>query len=212
MFIGLSLQQVGMLYTSTGKASFISCLYIILVPLLSIAVKKRIAPENLLGAILAMSGLYLLSVKNGFSLESGDSIIFFSSIFGALHILFIAKYANSVDVIEMSTAQIFICFLGSLISSLLFENIILANILEEAFPIFYSGIISVGVSYTLQIIGQKYTEPSHAAIIMSLESVFGALSSWLFLNETMTPTELFGCTLMLSGMFLTHIKLVFKKK
>lgn len=205
MFISLSLQQIGMLYTSAGKTAFIACLYIILVPLFSVFLHKKIAKGTFLGAFIAIVGLYLLSVKDGLSFEPGDIIVLFSSVFGAIHILCIGKYAANIDAIEMSAVQIFICFLLSTCFALAFESPSLNNLQKESIPIFYGGIVSVGISYTLQIIGQQYASPSDAAIIMSLESVFGALSSWLFLHESMTNAEIFGCFLMLSGMLITQL-------
>lgn len=205
MFAASSLQQVGMVYTTAGKASFITCLYIIFVPVFSVFLGRKIRWENWLSAALAMSGLYLLCVKADLSFSAGDAIIFVCSVFWTFHILFIGRYAELSDCIEMSVAQLGVCFLGSLAGALLLESIVWADLWKQAFPIFYGGVMSSGIAFTLQIIGQRYAAPSHAAIIMSLESVFGAVASWIILQEEMNRTEIFGCALMFAGMLFVQL-------
>lgn len=205
MFVASSLQQVAMQYTTAGKTAFITCLYIIFVPIFSVLLKKKLRIENWLGAILALTGLYFLCMKEDMALAYGDMLVLISSFFWTAHILFIGRFASCVDAIEMSTMQIFICFAGSAIVALGVEEFTWAGACAEAFPIFYAGVMSGGIAFTLQIIGQKYAEPAHAAIIMSLESVFGAFSSWILLGEVMQPIELFGCLLMILGMVVTQL-------
>ena len=205
MFIASSLQQVAMQYTTAGKTSFITCLYIIFVPLFAVLLKKRIRPENWVGAVLALSGLYFLCVKEDLSLSYGDTLVFISAIFWTFHILFIDRYAAMVDAIEMSVMQIAVCAVCSSVVAAGWEDFTWSGAQQAAFPIFYAGVMSAGVAFTLQIIGQKYAEPSHAAVIMSLEAVFGASASWFFLGEVMQPLEIFGCLLMIAGMLLTQV-------
>jgi drug/metabolite transporter (DMT)-like permease len=212
MFTASSFQQVGMVYTTAGKAAFITCLYIMLVPLGAVFLRKTVQPENWAGALFGLMGLYLLCVRDGFSIGYGDTIVFVCALFWTAHILFIDAYASTVDVIEMATAQVAVCFVMSFIAAVSFEEIVWSSIAAEWFPVFYGGVMSVGIAFTLQIVGQKYAEPSHAALIMSLESVFGALSGWLLLHEVMQAKEISGCLLMVLGMIITQLGGLRKKK
>ncbi len=212
MFIASSLQQVAMQYTTAGKTSFITCLYIIFVPIFSVLLKKHIRPENWAGAVLALLGLYFLCVKEDLTLGYGDTLVFISAFFWTFHILFIDRFAAMVDAIEMSAMQIAVCALFSTLAAYAYETFQWSGVIEEAFPIFYAGVMSAGVAFTLQIIGQKYAEPSHAAIIMSFEAVFGALASWLLLHEVMSRMEILGCLLMLAGMTITQLGGFFRRE
>ncbi len=207
MFIASSLQQVSMLYTTAGKAAFITCLYIVFVPLGAALLGKIIRRENWIGAFTALFGLYMLAVGEEFSLQKGDLILFISSFFWTAQILFIDRFASKVDVIELSTAQLFVCFTLSTLVMLGFEEPTLGAMSDAWFSIFYGGVMSAGVAFTLQIYGQKYAEPSAAAILMSFEAVFGALSGWEILGEVMSSREIYGCLLMLAGMIVTQLKL-----
>ena len=199
MFIASSLQQVSMLYTTAGKAAFITCLYIIFVPLASVLLRN-----------LAICGLYLLAIHEDFSVGAGDLMLLVSSFFWTAQILFIDRFAAKVDVVELSTAQIFVCMILSSIVAIGFESPTFESIGSAWFSIFYGGIMSAGVAFTLPIIGQKYADPSTAAIVMSFESIFGALSAWILLNEIMSSREIYGCFLMLIGMIVTQIKWKFR--
>ena len=212
LFIASSMQQVSMLYTTAGKAAFITCLYIMFVPLGASILGKKILPENWAGAILAIIGLYFLAINEEFSINRGDVILFFSAFFWTAHILVVDKFANKVDVMELSTAQIFMTMLLSFGAMLIFENPTLDAVKSAAFPIFYGGVMSSGVAFTLQIYGQKYAEPSAAAILMSFESIFGALSGWLILGEQMTGREIFGCCMMILGIIVTQWRVIAGKK
>ena len=208
LFIASSMQQVSMLYTTAGKAAFITCLYIMFVPIGAKFLGKKILRENWIGAILALTGLYFLAINEGFSINRGDVILFFSAFFWAAQILFVDKFALKVDLIELSTAQIFITTILSAICMLIFETPTVAAVQSAAFPIFYGGVMSAGAAFTLQLYGQKYVAPAVAAILMSFESIFGALSSWLILGEEMTGREIFGCLLMLAGIFVTQWRVI----
>ena len=205
MFLATSLQQVAMLYTTAGKTAFITALYIIFVPIGAAFLGNKIRWENWLGAVLALAGLYYLSIHGSVELSFGDVLVFVSALFWTAHILFIDRFACLVDPIELSTTQIGICTLGSVIFALLWETATVSAFTHAWFAIFYGGVMSAGVAFTLQIVGQKYAEPSQAAIIMSFEAVFGAVSSWLILGEMMAPLQILGCLLMLTGMIVTQL-------
>ena len=207
IFVASSMQQISMLYTTAGKAAFITCLYIVFVPLGAALIGKIIRRENWIGAFTALIGLYLLAVNEEFSIQIGDVILFFSAFFWTAQILFIDRFASKVDVIELSVAQVFVCFVLSTVAMLIFETPTVGAVINSWLPILYGGVMSAGVAFTLQVYGQKYAEPSTAAIIMSFESVFGALSSWAILGEVMSSREIFGCVLMLVGMIVTQLKL-----
>lgn len=210
LFIASSMQQISLLYTTAGKAAFITCLYIIFVPIAAYFLGKKIFRENWIGAALAIIGLYFLAINEEFSINRGDIILFFSAFFWTAQILFVDKFASKVDLIELSTSQIFVTLILSSIAMFIFEEPELNNFLNAAFPIFYGGVMSSGVAFTLQLYGQKYVEPSVAAILMSFESIFGALSGWILLGEAMSAREIFGCVLMLSGIFATQWRTIKK--
>ena len=205
LFLGTTSQQVGMQYTTVGKTAFITCLYLVLVPLAAVFFGSHIRPLHWGGAVLALSGLYLLSMKDGFSLSYGDAIMVGSSLLWTMHILCVGRFASFVDAVELSLAQLFVCACASLALAFLFEQPTVAGIEGAATAILYAGIMSSGVAFTLQIVGQQYAEPALAAVIMSLESVFGALSGAILLGESMSAAELSGCALMLAGMLLAQL-------
>ena len=210
LFIATSMQQIAMQFTTAGKAAFITCLYIVFVPLGAKLLGKIIRRENFIGAGLAIIGLYLLAVNEGFSIQLGDAILFISAFFWTVQILLIDRFAAKVDLIELSTAQIFMTMLLSFAAMFALETPNLSAMLSAWFPIFYGGVMSAGVAFTLQNYGQRYAEPAVAAILMSFEAIFGALAGWFFLNEVMTSREIFGCVLMLAGMFATRWTLIKK--
>lgn len=212
LFVASSMQQISMLYTTAGKAAFITCLYIMFVPLGAVFLGKKILRENWAGAVLALVGLYFLAINEAISINRGDVILFFSAFFWAAQILVVDKFANKVDVAELSTAQIFLTMILSAVAMVIFENPTLEAMSNAAIPIIYGGVMSSGVAFTLQIYGQKYAEPSAAAILMSFESIFGAVSSWLILGEEMTGREIFGCILMLAGIIVTQWRVISGKK
>lgn len=208
LFIASSMQQIALQYSTAGKAAFITCLYIVFVPLGAKLLGKTIRRENWLGAGLAIFGLYLLAVGKNFSVQLGDAILFVSAFFWTAHILIVDRFANRVDVVEMSAAQIFTTLILSSASMFALETPTLGAMTDAWFAIFYGGLMSSGIAFTLQLYGQKYTEPSVAAILMSFEAIFGALAGWFFLNEVMSSREIFGCVLMLIGMLATQWSLI----
>lgn len=212
MFVASSMQQVSMLYTTAGKAAFITCLYIVFVPLGAVILGKLIRAENWIGAFLALFGLYLLAIHEDFTFQIGDLILFISSFFWTAQILFIDKFASKVDALELSVAQIFVCMTLSFFAMLIFESPTIEAVGAAWFSIFYGGILSAGVAFTLQVFGQKYADPSTAAIVMSFESIFGAVSSWLLLGEVMSSREIFGCFLMFIGVIVTQFRTLISRK
>ena len=207
MLAATTLQQVGMQYTTVGKAAFITCLYLVFVPLVTLLIQKRGELLTWGGAFLALAGLYFLCVsgEGGFSLAAGDSLMLVSSFFWTMHILYIDRFAALVDAIELSAAQLFVCACGSLVLTFFLEEPQAAGIWGAWAPILYAGVMSSGVAFTLQIVGQQYTDAALAAVIMSLEAVIGALAGVLLLGERMDAAELFGCALMLSGMLFAQL-------
>ena len=210
LFIASSMQQIALQYSTAGKAAFITCLYIVFVPLGAKFLGKIIRRENWLGAGLAIIGLYLLAIGEGFSIQIGDAILFISAFVWTAQILLIDRFASRVDLIELSTAQIFIVMVLSFAAMFALETPSLSAMFNAWFPILYGGVMSAGVAFTLQNYGQRYAEPATAAILMSFEAIFGALAGWFFLNEIMTSREIFGCVLMLIGMLATQWTLIKK--
>ena len=210
LFIASSMQQIALQYSTAGKAAFITCLYIVFVPLGAKLLGKIIRRENWLGAGLAIIGLYLLAIGEGFSIQIGDAILFISAFVWTAQILLIDRFASRVDLIELSTAQIFIVMVLSFAAMFALETPSLSAMFNAWFPILYGGVMSAGVAFTLQNYGQRYAEPATAAILMSFEAIFGALAGWFFLNEIMTSREIFGCVLMLIGMLATQWTLIKK--
>ena len=205
LFIGASLQQTGIVYTTAGKAGFITGLYLILVPIIGIFFKHKSKTLTWISAVIAVFGLYLLSVNEKFILEKGDALVFVSSVFWALHVIVIDILIKKVDPIKIAFLQFAVCSLLSFGMSFTFEVITIKKIYDALIPILYGGLISVGVAYTLQVVAQQYAPPSHAAIILSLESVFGLLGGWLILGETISFIGIIGCSLMLAGMILSQV-------
>lgn len=206
LFIGSSLQQIGLSYTSAGKAAFITGLYMVIVPLLGILLKHRIHISTWLGVALAVVGLYFLSITEGFIISKGDLIELVGAVFWAAHILTIDHFVKKVDVLKLSFIQFATCSILSMSTALIFENITMTGLSGAFIPILYGGIGSVGIAYTLQAIGQKNAKPSHAAIILSLESLFAAIGGLLILHEYLGGRAYMGCALMLAGMLLSQMK------
>lgn len=200
------LQQVGMVMTTAGKAGFITALYIILVPVLGRFLGRPVRKILLLCVPMALTGFYLLCVKGGFTVSFGDFLIFLCAIFFAGQILtidhFLLKGANSV---KLAWVQFAVTFLISAVLTGLYESPVPDALWDARWALLYTGLLSSGVAYTLQIVGQKYTDPTTATLLMSLESVFAALSGWLFLGETMTAREVTGCVLVFVAVLLAQI-------
>jgi drug/metabolite transporter (DMT)-like permease len=204
LYIAASLQQVGLIYTTAAKAGFITSLYIVLVPILGIFLKQKTHSTTWLGAITAAVGLYFLSINEGFTIEFGDLLQVIGALFWAVHIQVIDKFVKKVDAIKLSSTQFATCSVLSLITAFIFEDISMSGVVSAIVPLLYGGVMSAGVAYTLQAVGQRYAKPSHAAIALSMEAVFAAIGGILILNETMSLRGYLGCALMLAGMLISQ--------
>jgi len=205
LFAGSSLQQVGLISTTAGKAGFITGLYVIIVPLLALVGGHLPSPGAWIGSILAVIGLYLLTVKQGLDIGQGDMLVLLCAFMFAMHVLVIGWLAPRVDILKLASLQFGVNAILSLAVALGMETISLHGLWKAGIPILYGGLMSVGIAYTLQVVAQKEAPPTHAAIILSLETVFAALSGWLLLGEEMTGKGMFGCALMLSGMLSAQL-------
>ncbi len=204
LFAGASLQQIGLVGTTAGKAGFITGLYVILVPLLALLWRSKTHRAHWVGAVLAMVGLYLLSVREGFRVSPYDLVVLGGAFMWACHVHLIAKFSNSVGPIRLSVLQFATCGLLSGGVALFFEPISMAGITGGLGPILYGSFLSVGLAFTLQVVAQRRANPTHAVIIMSLEGAFAALGGWLVLQEGMGVRDLVGCALMLGGMLISQ--------
>lgn len=203
--IAMTLQQIGIMYTTAGKAGFITALYIIIVPLFVLFIGKLPSIKSIGCALIALLGLYLLTYTStvGFNLE--DSYLIGCAVVFAIHILVIDHFIVHADSVTMSCIQFFVAGILSLIPMLLFEGIQLSGIKDAMIPILYAGCLSIGAGYTLQIIGQKYAEPSQASLILSLESVFSLIAGAILLHELLTIKELIGCILVFIAIIISQL-------
>lgn len=204
LFIASSLQQIGIEYTTAGKSGFITALYILLVPVFSIFLGKPIRTHVWGAVILGLGGLYLLCIKEGFTIGKGDFITLICAFAFAFHILIIAHYAPKVDGVKLSCIQFLVSGFLGLICMFIFEKPEIGNFTSCILPILYSGLFSCGIAYTLQIVGQKWTEPAIASLLMSFESVFAVLSGWIILGEGFSARELGGCALMFCAVIMAQ--------
>jgi drug/metabolite transporter (DMT)-like permease len=208
LFVGASLQQLGLVTTTAGKGGFITGLYVVLVPLLlALFWRERVRWNNWAGAGLAVAGLFLLSInlQEKLHLNPGDVWVLIGALAWALHVIAVGKIAPGKDPIRLAAAQYIICALLCAVSALVLEWGMWDGLIKAAPSILYAGVLSTGLAYTGQVVAQRHAPPADAAIIMSLESVFAALSGWLVLNETLTGQQLLGCILMFAGMLLAQV-------
>lgn len=203
--VASAFQQIGISKTTVGKAGFITAMYIIIVPLLSRFFGKKIQPIIWLAVAISAVGLYLLCMNEGFSISEGDFYILLCAVCFAVHILIIDYFSDKTDGVIMSCIQFFTVGVLSLVIALIFEQPSLPDIMSAILPILYTGVFSSGVAYTLQIVAQKDVNPTAASLIMSLESVFAAISGWLFLHESFSLKEFFGCVLVFSAIIIAQI-------
>ena len=201
-----TIQTYGLKYTTAGKSGFITAMYMMIVPIISIFLGKKIRPIVILSVLIAMVGMYFLCIKKGsFVIELGDIYTFICAVIFAFHILVIDHFSPKVDGVKLSCLQFLVGGTINIILMFAIEEPVLSDILTCAVPILYSGIMSCGVAYTLQIIGQKYAEPTVASIVMSLESVFAVLAGWALLSEAMTGREILGCVLSFVAIILVQL-------
>ncbi|MFV0516363.1 MAG: DMT family transporter [Aminipila sp.] len=205
LFVAGSLQQVGLQYTTAGKAGFITSLYIVIVPILGLFLKKKVRPVIWGCVAVAALGLYLLCIKEGLSIGMGDFLILLCSLGFSLHILIIDHFSPKTDGVKMSCIQFFIVAGLSAIVMFAIEAPQFDLILKSWMPILYSGVLSSGVAYTLQIVAQKDTDPTIASLLLSLESVFAVLAGMLVLHEVLSGREVLGCVLMFVAIIVAQL-------
>ena len=205
LFVASSLQQFGVMYTTVGKAGFRTARYIVLVPLLGLLLKKRVALPVWVSVVIAAAGTYLLSIQEDFTIAAGDLFVILCAVCFSVHILLVDRFSPSVNGVELSCIPFLVAGVFSTLVAFLVETPNVQDILRSWGPILYTGLISSGVGYTLQILGQKDTPPAVASLIMSLESVFAALSGWLLLGQGMTGREAVGCALVFAAVVLAQI-------
>ena len=211
--VASSLQQYGISMTTAGKAGFITALYIVIVPLMGVFIHKKIPKIIWLCVAIAVAGFYLLCVKEGFTVSLGDLLVLCCAFFFSLHIMCIDHFgAKEVDGVRMSCVQFLVAGLLCMIPMAVFETPTWENLWAARVTILYTGVMSCGVAYTLQILGQRDTDPTTATLLMSLESVFAALSGWVILHESLSVKELFGCVLVFVAVILAQIPLPAAKK
>ena len=204
--IASNLQQFGIMYTSVGKAGFITAMYIVIVPVLGIFLGKKAGAKIWCGVVIAVAGLYLLCMtESGFSIQKGDLLLMLCALIFSLHILTIDHFSPMVDGVKMSCIQFFTSGILSGIGMLLTETPRMTEILAAWMPILYAGVMSCGVAYTLQIIGQKGMNPTVASLILSLESVISVIAGWIILHETLSVKEMIGCVLMFAAIILVQL-------
>ena len=204
--IASNFQQFGISFTTVGKAGFITAMYILIVPILGIFMKKKVGRKVWLGVMIATVGLYMLCMTSeSFSLSKGDFLVLVCAGFFSLHILIIDHFSPKCDGVRLSCIQFLVCGVISMIIAFVFEDPNLKAIFNGWLPILYAGVMSCGVAYTLQIIGQKNMDPTVASLILSLESVFSVLAGWVILNQKLSLREFLGCALMFLAIILAQL-------
>ena len=203
--VASSFQQFGLLYTTVGKAGFITAMYIILVPLLGIFAGKKVGLRIGISVVIAVAGLYLLCMTESLRLEAGDILVLLCAVVFSFHIMVIDHFSPLVDGVKVSCIQFLTCGILCGICMFLFEAPKLSMILAAWKPVLYAGVMSCGVAYTLQIVGQKGMNPTVASLIMSLESVISVLAGFVLLHEVLSRRELFGCVLMFAAIILAQL-------
>lgn len=207
IFTGASFQQVGLLTTTAGKSGFITGLYVIIVPIIGIFWGNFSGVNTWMGAVLSAIGLYYLCMTETLAISLGDTLTLLCAVCFAIHVILISVFSQKNDPILLSMIQFAICSIFSFVFAAFTETIQIEGILKAGPAICFCGCFSVGVGYTLQVIGQLNANPTHAAIILCLEGVFAAIGGWLFLEEQMTSRSILGAALMFSGMIVSHLNL-----
>jgi drug/metabolite transporter (DMT)-like permease len=204
LFTGINLQQIGLITTSAANAGFITGLYVIIVPMTGLLFGMRCGPGVWTGAILGVVGLYLLSIADTLALSSGDAWILAGAFAWAGHVLIIGWLSPKIHSFYLAFGQALVCGILSFFAALAMEDIQLGGILDAAMPLLFSGVVTTGIAFTLQVVAQKDSPPAHAALIMQMETVFAALAGWLFLGETMTGKGIAGAALIMTGMLIAQ--------
>jgi len=211
LFFGSSFQQVGIQYTTAGKAGFLTALYIILVPIVGIFFKKKVRIVVWISVGLSLLGLYFLCITESFAIAPSDQFILISAFAYTAHILIVDYFSPKVDSVKMSCYQFLICGILSSVMMFLLEKPQISQIFAARWPILYASVLSCGIAYTFQIVGQRNIDPTIASLIMSMEAVVAVLSGFIILQEVLTIREVFGCVLMFGAIILAQIPANTKK-
>ena len=204
--LAMNFQQVGIQYTTVGRAGFITACYIIIVPLIGMTFFGKKCRSTICAAVvLALIGLYLLCITEEFDIGQGDFLVLICSFLFSLHILVIDHFSPLVDGVKMSCVQFFVAGIVSGIPAFLTENVVWGNILVAWQPVLFAGVLSCGIAYTLQIVGQKNMNPTVASLILSLESCIAVLAGWIILGENLTLKEMLGCIFMFAAIVLAQL-------
>ena len=203
--VASTLQQWGILFTTVGKAGFITAMYIVIVPLLGIFIGKKVRPLIIGCVAIAVVGFYFLCMTESLRLGLGDFLVLLCAIAFSIHILVIDHFSPKVDGVKMSAIQFLTAAIISAVPTLLWEQPVLTEILQAWQPVLYAGVMSCGVAYTLQIIAQKNADPTVASLLLSLESVFSVLAGWVLLGQELSLKELFGCVLIFCAIILAQL-------
>lgn len=214
LFVASTLQQLGVEWTgSAGKAGFLTGLYIVLVPIIRFIGGKKTSILTFFGAMFALVGLFFLCMTgNELTFGKGDVVLIIGAFFWAAHILVVDKYVNDISPLKFSMMQFLVCGLLSIVSAICTETIELSAIKSAGIPILYGGLMSVGVAYTCQILGQKDADPTFASIVFSTESVFSAIGGAIILNEIMSGRGYLGCILIFIGIVLSQLNVDLLRK
>lgn len=205
LFVGSSLQQIGMQYTSAGKGGFITGLYVVMVPIAGMFMGRHTPARAWLGVLLAVAGMFLLTINQDLRMERGDLWVLAGAIFWTAHILVMDRFSPKVDPFALAAAQFAVCSLASAPMAFLTETMSLAAVRASALPVLWSGVLTIGLGFTLQAVAQTKAHPTRASIIMSLEAAFAVLGGWLVLRERLSARELIGCAVMLGGMVVAQL-------
>lgn len=205
LFAASSLQQIGIVSTTVGKAGFITAFYIVLVPLLGVFLHKKIGWKVWVAVVMSLVGLYFLCITEAFSISKGDIYIFLCALIFSFHIMIVDHYSPKVDGVKMSCIQFFVAGVLSIPFMFILETPKMNNLLISWFPLIYAGVFSCGIAYTLQILGQKNVNPAIASLILSLESCFSVLAGWIILGEKLSVREKVGCILMFVAIILAQL-------
>ncbi len=206
LFVASSFQQFGVNYTTAGKAGFITTLYVVFVPIISVLLRKKVRPVMWLCVVLGAVGLYLLCMTDSsFRLTFGDSLVLLCALFFAVHIMTVDHFITKADGVKLSCIQFLTSGVEGLICMLIFENPDINAIIDCWLPILYAGVLSCGIGYTFQVVAQKHAEPTVASLIMSLESVFAVICGAVLLSETMSLRELSGCAIIFAAVIISQL-------
>ena len=205
LFVATALQQFGLIYTSAGKSGFITAMYIVLVPIFGLFLKQKPPKSIILSIVLAAIGLYFLSGTGLTAINIGDVLTLGCAAAFAIQILLLDRFAQDLDSVALNMVQALVCAVFSAVFMFFTETINTSDILACWLPLAYAGCLSMGVAYTLQIVGQKSLEPATASVLMSFESVFAAVSGWLILNESLPFMEIIGCALVFIAIIIPQI-------